>query len=107
MADLCALTEGMENLAAAMVRKSELQQSARERTSHARNPDQELDLQGSGYKQCCSSGECHEKFEMLRGYVCSPQPQSQCARTLSLSRNDCSVHVSVGARRCNQHVTDM
>jgi hypothetical protein len=36
----------------------------------ARDPDREEDLDGSGYKLRCSSGECHAKYKMLRACVC-------------------------------------
>ena len=95
MADLCALTEGMEKLAAAMVRNNSLVKAAHERASSAHSPDCEVDLQGSCYKQCCSSGECHEKFEMLRGCVHNlyAHCHSRAACALLLLCNDCcSVH---------------
>ena len=69
MADLSALTEGMEHLASAMVNKTGLDQAARQRKGPAHGPQHEQDLDGSDYKLHCSTGECHEKYGMLRGCV--------------------------------------
>ena len=75
MADLCALTEGMETLAAAMAKNATAVEMARQRTVPARTPDCEKNADGSDYKLCCAAGECHTKYEHLRGCVfCSPPP---------------------------------
>ena len=67
MADLSALTEGMENFAAAMAKNAAKVQAARQQTDSGRAPDREKDLEGSGYKLHCPPGQCLEKYQFLRG----------------------------------------
>jgi hypothetical protein len=70
LADLISLTEGMEKLAAAMMKNNKQVQAVQDKTTNSSSPEDEEDVKGSDYKLRCSSGECHDKYKALRVYAC-------------------------------------
>ena len=72
MDDVSALIEGVERLAAALMKNAAAKCKARQQTKPRHTPDDANDVDGSGYKLRCPVGECHDKYKALRECVPSP-----------------------------------
>ena len=66
MSDLSALADGMEKLAAAMVKNAAAKRTERKQTEPPRAPDREDDVEGSGLRAACGPGECDAMYDALR-----------------------------------------